>query len=56
MSTNATMYKVAMMAVGMKAAASAANEDGPLDLMTGYVSTYVLSQVCVCMQVRTDWT
>jgi hypothetical protein len=45
MSTNATMYRVAITAVGTKAAARAANEEGPLDLMTGDVSRRVLSKV-----------
>lgn len=50
------MYKVAITAVGTKAAASDANEEGPLDFVTGDVSTRVLSKVGVWTQVRTDWT
>lgn len=42
---NTTMYKVAITAVGMKAAARAAKDDGPGDLMPEYVSEDTLGKV-----------
>jgi hypothetical protein len=54
MMTNAIMYRVAIMAVGTKAAASAEKEEGPLDLSGSSVSKRTAKKVGMRMQVRTD--
>lgn len=55
MRTNTIMYRVAITAVGMKAAARAAKDDGPGDLNPGDVSGDKLGKAGVeCRYVPTE--